>query len=194
MLGIDTEPVTESEHRLFSALGTHFQTLQLDLDDEDAIERMVSHSKERFWKEGFDVLITFGEGDGAIKVRKQIAAIMRQTGGGVILNVLDEGSVGQSQDIIEMAGWREQTSVRADLVLLDGLAKGSEGWTMLEAPEGTVEEVKECTKRFRTLTDRDTDTEKGNRGVADLLLFLVTELGRNVNAAVITADGGWKAL
>ena len=51
-----------------------------------------------------------------------------------------------------------------------------------------------CTKKFRALTEEDTDTEKGNRGIADLLLYLVTELGRDISGAVVTADGGWKPL
>lgn len=185
--------MTEKSHRLFSALGTHFQTLQLDLDDDGAVDRIVEHSKERFWKEGFDVLITFGEGEGSIKLRKQIAGIMGRMGAGVVLNVLDEGSVGQSQDIVDMAKKSGETGVRASVVLVDGFAAGQEGWKMLGAPDGAIEEVKECADRFRVLTEEDADTEKGNRGIADLLLYLSTsELGGNISGAVVTADGGWK--
>jgi len=96
VLGIDEEPVTEKDHRLFSALNTQFQTLQMDLGDENAVQKIIDHVKDRSWKEGFDILITFGEGEESIKLRRKIAELMSQTGGGVILNVLDEGSVGQS--------------------------------------------------------------------------------------------------
>jgi hypothetical protein len=195
VLGIDSDPVTEKQHRLFSALGTHFQTLQLELEDEDAVPRMVEHSKERFWKEGFDILVTFGEGEGSIKLRSEIAGIMAQTGDGVVLNVLDEGSVGQSQDIVRLAGESGKTGVRASVVLIDGFAAGQEGWTMLEAPVGGIPEVKECTDRFRALEGEDTDTEKGDQGIADLLLYLSTaELGGKISGAVVTADGGRKPL
>jgi hypothetical protein len=187
--------VTEKQHRLFSALGTHFQTLQLSLDDEDVVERMVEHSKERFWKEGFDVLITFGEGHGSVKIRKQVASIMSQTGGGVILNVLDDVSDGQSQDVVELAKQSGKTAVRANVVLLDRYAAGKEGREMLAVPAGAIQEVKECTDRFRALTKEDADMEKRNRGIADLLLYLsTTELGGKINGAVITTDGGWKPL
>lgn len=154
---------------------------------------MAEHVKDRFWKTGFDILITFGEDD-SIQLRKEIVEIMRGSGGGVILNVLDEGSVGQSADIVELAGRSASTGVRTSVVLVDGHAKGFQGWTMLGVPEGAMDEAKECVERFRALTEEDTDTEKGNRGVADLLLFLVSELGRAVTGAVVTSDGGWKSL
>lgn len=195
VLGIDSLPVTESSHRLFSALGTHFQTLQLDLEDPDAITRIVAHSENRFWKAGFDVLVTFGEGDGSVKLRREVSEIMRKSGGGVLLNVLDEGSVGQSEDVVALASERASTGVRANVVLVDGFAAGGEGWEMLEAPVGAVKEVKECVERFRGLTEEDGDTERGERGVADLLLYLsAEELGGEINRAVVTADGRWKKL
>ena len=195
VLGVDSEPVTEKQHRLFSALGTHFQTLQLSLDDEDAVERMVEHSKERFWKEGFDVLITFGDGEGGIRVSREVASIMSETGGGVVLNVMDERSVEQGQDVVELAKENGKTGVRANVVLLDRYAAGQEGWEMLGVPAGAIEEVKECTDRFRTLSKEDADINKRNRGIADLLLYLsTTELGADINGAVITADGGRKPI
>jgi hypothetical protein len=195
VLGVDPKPVTEKQHRLFSALGTHFQTLQLNLEDEDAVERMVEHSKERFWKEGFDVLVTFRGGEGSVKVRREVANIMSQTGGGVVLNVLDGGIVGQSQDVVELAKDSGKTGVRANVVLLDRYAAGQEGWEMLGVPAGSIQEVKDCTDRFRVLTEEDADMEKRNRGIADLLLYSsTTELGGKINGAVITADGGWKPL
>jgi hypothetical protein len=194
VLGIDEEPVTGKDHRLFSALNPHFQTLQMGLGDENASQKMIDRIKGRFWKEGFDILITFGEGEESIRLRREIAKLLSQTNGGVIMNVLDEGSVGQSQDIAELAKQSGDTGVRASVVLIDGHASGSEGWTMLEAPEGSIEEVGECVNKFRALTEEDTDTEKGNRGIADLLLYLVSELGRDVGGSVVTADGGWRPL
>jgi hypothetical protein len=193
VLGIDSLPITESSHRLFSALGTHFQSLELSLTDPDAVSRMVEHSQERFWKDGFDVLVTFGE-EGSKEVRREVSRIMGGTGGGVVLNVLDEGSVGQSADVVEMAGRAAETGVRANVVLMDGFAKGQERWEWLEAGTGANKEVRECVERFRELTEEDGDTEKGERGLADLLLFLVTGLGEKVNGGVITADGGWKTM
>jgi len=65
---------------------------------------------------------------------------------------------------------------------------------MLEAPEDSIEEVRDCVNRFRALTEEDTDTEKGNRGSADLLLYLVSELGSDSGGGVVTADGGWRLL
>jgi hypothetical protein len=194
VLGIDEEPVMQKDHRLFSALNTHFQTLQMDLGDESAVQKMIDHVKDRFSKEAFDILITFGEGEESIKLRREIAELMSQRGGGgVILNVLDEGSVGQSQDIAELTKQSGKTGVRAGVVLIDGHASGSEGWTMLEAPEDSIDEVRDCVNRFRALTEEDTDTEKGNRGIADLLLYLVSELGSDIGG-VVTADGGWRPL
>ena len=195
MLGIDSEPVTEKQHRLFSALGTHFQTLQLSLEDEDAVERMVEHSQERFWKEGFDILITFGAGESSVRFSREVASIMSQTGGGLVLTLLGEGCDGHTMGVVDFAKESRRTGVRANVVLLDINGAGKEGWEMLGAPAGAIQEVRECTDRFRALKAEDADMEIKNRGIADLLLYLsTTELGGKIDGAVITVDGGWKSL
>lgn len=191
VLGIDESPVTEEEHRLFSQVGTHFQTLQLSLKEDDVVPRMLAHCKERFWKEGLDFVITFGE-DGSAELRSSLAGNLREGDGGAIVDVLKSGSLYQSADVIELNKQRKTTSIRPSIVKLEGSAAGNSGWKMLEAPEDAIGEVKECVDRFRGLKQEDVDTFEGDRAVADLFLYLVSELGRDVSGEV-TADGGWKS-
>ena len=136
--------MTEKDHRLFSAMNTHFP----DAADEPGRRTPRSSawsttSRTGSGKTASTILITFGEGDGSVKLRREVAGVMAGTGGGVVVNVLDEGSVGQSQDVVELAGESGKTKVRANVVLVDGHAAGSDAWTMLEAPAGAIEEVKD---------------------------------------------------
>ena len=192
VLGVDEWPVTEQEHRLFSQLGTHFQTLQLSLGDDDAVSRMLEHCKERFWKEGLDFLITFGE-DGSVGVRNQLVQNFRQGNeGGTAVDVVRTGRLDQSAAVVAISKQNEETGIKASIVVLDESAAGTEGWTMLEAPQDAIDEVKQCVDRFRGFKQEDASTLDGDRAVADLLLYLVSELGTEVSGQV-TADGGWKS-
>lgn len=152
---------------------------------------MLAHCKERFWKDGLDFVITFGE-DGSAELRDELVGNLREGDGGAIVDVLKSGSLNQSADVMELSKKRTTTSIRPSVVILDRSVAAGGNWKMLEAPEDAIGEVRECVDRFRDFKQESSDTSEGDRAVADLFLYLVSELGREISGEV-TVDGGWKA-
>ena len=191
MLGLDSSPIPESE-RLFSAQGTHFQTLQMKLDDSDAIKRIVEYSEERFWKQGFDFLITFDESEATRNLRREVGSKIPESGGGVVLEVLDgEQLVAQQlKDIKDLV----RDGPRTNIVLTKAFAfpGQTDSQEVLALPQGAIPEVEECFTRFSELTSEQIDTAKVNRALGDLLLYLVSSLGEGLSGAAVTANGKWK--
>ena len=152
---------------------------------------MLDHCKERFWKEGLDFLITFGE-DGSTELRNELAGNFRKgDGGSVVVEIVKSGGLGQDA-VVALKAQGTETGVRPSVVLLDEEAAETEGWKLLEAPQDAIDEVKQCVDRFRGFQKENAGTVEGHRAVADLLLYLVSELGTGVSGQV-TADGGWKS-
>jgi hypothetical protein len=181
-------PIPETE-RLTSALGTHFQQLQLSLSDPDAIDKIKSHSEARFWKQGFHFLVTFADDDSTIELHKALGSIISESEAGVIVNVLYKAKAERASELVKS---QDKPSPRLNVVLADSFERESEG--RLEIDEDAIQEVRECFERFRGRSGEECGTASGNRSLADLLLFLVSSLGEQVDRALVTANGSWRLL
>ncbi|KAK6404584.1 hypothetical protein LTR81_020568 [Elasticomyces elasticus] len=90
VLGIDTRPKDAS---LNAGLGTHFQFLQCDVQEEGAAQRAVVAAREKFdGIERVDVLVTLadtgGEIDGLGRLSEVVGGVMAQEGRGSIIHIL----------------------------------------------------------------------------------------------------------
>ncbi|KAK5746480.1 hypothetical protein LTR17_000860 [Elasticomyces elasticus] len=95
VLGIDTRSKDPS---LNAGLGTHFQFLQCDVQEEGAAEKVVAAAREKFdGIERIDVLVTLadtgGEIDGLGRLSEVVGGVMAQEGRGSVIHILagDEG-------------------------------------------------------------------------------------------------------
>ena len=104
----------------------------------------------------------------------------------MLLNVLDKEEADTFYDFSGKDG------LRTNVVLKNAFEKTGKG--SLQIPEDTIEEVQEGFTRFRKSTDADVSTAKGHRALADLLLFLVSSLGKDIDRAAVTANGNWRTL
>ena len=158
------------------------------------MEKVIEHARERFWKQGFDILLDFPsesgkEARGSKRLRKEVEKIMSEGEGGVVLTVLDGGNEqGVAHDI---SG--SEKAVRSNVVSLK--SKGDDGkYNTISSLEGAAKDVQECVKRFRNVQEHKSDAASRNRRIADLLLYLSTDLASEISGAKITADGRWKNL
>ena len=181
VLGIDEKPIP-TEERLFSAAFTHFQRLEMKLDAENALQQIIDQTEHLFWKKGFHMLVTFDEGESAVKLRQVIGQKIAESDGGVVLNV--SAHTEPVRPAIDAKG------VRSNAIASKTFSSGDD-MEGLALPNDSIPEVQDCFRRFRDASKDNVDSATGNKSISELVLFLCSSLGDAVDGKIITADGFW---
>ncbi|KAK5697146.1 hypothetical protein LTR97_007281 [Elasticomyces elasticus] len=207
VLGIDTRP---QDHSLNAGLGTHFQFLQCDVQEEGAAQKVVAAAREKFdGIERIDVLVTLadtgGEIDGLGRLSEVVGGVMAHEGRGSVIHILagDEGSEKARSKLAEISRcMTRQYAVRGVRCnILDPQAASAEtSFDVVPSYEVAKTHMTALIKSEKVAKDVHSANEGTKQAasqmydVANLTLFLAGDMSEGFSSQTMHLDEACSAL